>query len=1265
MFEENPLTREDITQIQNCEDEVLVNEYFDKNPFTNEELLWGQDIEENGIIYDFEDQVGNGANDVDLPYTLNERSRKINRRFQTEEISFTARINPSQIPIQYSNQFLSGAITFLKMIFEALLVETTKNLEEEDFIRICIFSDNLDKPISTCLIHVKNMTVEFLLATIMKVLQSKDSIPVDDESLRFDILTVKNPRGGGKRKLSSIDTNCLKKKSIVTIPTTSDNLCCARAIIVGKAFLEKHPQYKTIRDGRCQVQKRMAEQLHTDTGVPRGLCGYNEIRKFEDHLDIQIHVVSANEFNKVTYKGPNRTKKIFLYYHNEHFDAITNIKAFYGRTYYCTTCDKGFDHVERHKCSVRCNVCFREDCILDTKLVCPLCHRTCKSEECFAHHRELNGKDKSYCEQFYECPDCSKFLCSKIRPSNLHRCGEIYCSNCKKYFLEKHLCFLKKIAPKKSSEKLIFFDFETDQSTGEHEVNFAMAMYSSGEEFVFKGYDACEQFCNFLFSDQHKGYTAVAHNMKAFDGQFIMAYLLKQGMKPKIIPNGSKVMKIEFTSLDIKIIDSYNFLPMSLAKLPKTFGINELEKGYFPHLFNKSENQSYTGDVPKAEYYNPEYMSESDREKFYLWYVERKKDSFNFQEEIAKYCRSDVDILRRCCLLFRDEFLKISDIDPFQYTTIASACMATFRSKFIEDNVIGMVPVYGYVNTQNSSKSAIQWLDFISFKENIDIQHAGNGYGEKKIGNISVDGFCSETNTVFQFLGCFFHGCPRCYPDDDMINPLNGEYMWVLKAKVRKTEAKIKNLGLNYREIWEHNFENQKKTCSELKDFLKNHEFVSRLNPRDSFFGGRTNATRLFYEGRAKYIDFTSLYPYVNKYCRYPVKHPNVITSDFTSIDKYFGIVKCKVLPPRKLYLPVLPYRWNGKLIFPLCRLCLETNQKLTCHHSNDDRSFIGTWVTEELKKAVTKGYEIIKIYEVYDFPESRIGLFATYIDTFLKIKQESSGFPPECTTDEAKDNYIKRYKEHEGIFLDKSSIVSNPGRRQVAKLCLNSFWGRWGMCENKTQLKYVTELVQFNKMLADPTITVTDMYLPTEEVAAIQYCWKNECVPQTDKTNIFLATFTTSWARLKLYSELEKLGENVLYFDTDSIIYSSTGSNDPAIGSYLGEFTDELDGKYIKVFVSGGAKNYAFERNDGVKICKIRGFTLNYRNSQVLNFNSMKELVQDLDLNTTLSVFNPMKIVTDAKRRKVLNTSEEKKYRLVYDKRIIQPDFNTLPYGY
>jgi hypothetical protein len=74
-------------------------------------------------------------------------------------------------------------------------------------------------------------------------------------------------------------------------------------------------------------------------------------------------------------------------------------------------------------------------------------------------------------------------------------------------------------------------------------------------------------------------------------------------------------------------------------------------------------------------------------------------------------------------------------------------------------------------------------------------------------------------------------------------------------------------------------------------------------------------------------------------------------------------------------------------------------------------------------------------------------------------------------------------------------------------------------------------------------------------------------------KTNIFVAAFTTCWARLKLYGVLDSLRERVLYFDTDSVIYVSRPDEyDPPLGDYLGDLTDELkQGEHIVEYVSGG----------------------------------------------------------------------------------------------
>ncbi|XP_071033044.1 uncharacterized protein [Parasteatoda tepidariorum] len=294
----------------------------------------------------------------------------------------------------------------------------------------------------------------------------------------------------------------------------------------------------------------------------------------------------------------------------------------------------------------------------------------------------------------------------------------------------------------------------------------------------------------------------------------------------------------------------------------------------------------------------------------------------------------------------------------FRYVTIASASMTIFRSAHIKEKTIAMVPVQGYTSKVNYSADSIRWLDFLSMKEGVTIAHALNGTGEVKIRGNYVDGFCEYTNTIYQYHGCFYHGCLKCY-NADQIHPFKDMTMGDLRQTTEDTTEKLRSLGYNVIECWEHEFRKEKLTDEELKLFLLSHKVKDRLVPREVFFGGRTKAIKLFYEGEAKYVDFTSLYPWVNKYCKYPVGHPIIITEGFTSLENYFGVVKCTIVPPRKLYLPVLSYRCNKKLMFPLCRSCAEILQQTPCTHTDDERSITGTWVTEEVKLDLRKGYEI------------------------------------------------------------------------------------------------------------------------------------------------------------------------------------------------------------------------------------------------------------------------------------------------------------------
>ena len=74
-----------------------------------------------------------------------------------------------------------------------------------------------------------------------------------------------------------------------------------------------------------------------------------------------------------------------------------------------------------------------------------------------------------------------------------------------------------------------------------------------------------------------------------------------------------------------------------------------------------------------------------------------------------------------------------------------------------------------------------------------------------------------------------------------------------------------------------------------------------------------------------------------------------------------------------------------------------------------------------------------------------------------------------------------------------------------------------------------------------------------------------------------------------------------------------------------MGDLTDEMEeygaGSYIEEFVSGGPKNYAFSvfchaTGKRATKCKVKGITLNYENSKVVNFTSLRRMI--LEDNTS-----------------------------------------------
>ena len=149
-----------------------------------------------------------------------------------------------------------------------------------------------------------------------------------------------------------------------------------------------------------------------------------------------------------------------------------------------------------------------------------------------------------------------------------------------------------------------------------------------------------------------------------------------------------------------------------------------------------------------------------------------------------------------------------------------------------------------------------------------------------RIENRLVDGFDIDSNTVHLFHGCFWHGCPDCYKVRSTINPVNETSMDELHQKIQAFSIQLKRKGYGLVEMWECQFRQDMKKNATLAETCDKYKPLESLQPRTAFFGGRTYKTKLCHEyediEEVRYVNFTSLYPWVCKNAKLPTGLPDI-----------------------------------------------------------------------------------------------------------------------------------------------------------------------------------------------------------------------------------------------------------------------------------------------------------------------------------------------------------------------------------------------------
>ncbi|WAR15803.1 hypothetical protein MAR_030397 [Mya arenaria] len=186
---------------------------------------------------------------------------------------------------------------------------------------------------------------------------------------------------------------------------------------------------------------------------------------------------------------------------------------------------------------------------------------------------------------------------------------------------------------------------------------------------------------------------------------------------------------------------------------------------------------------------------------------------------------------------------------------------------------------------------------------------------------------------------------------------------------------------------------------------------------------------------------------------------------------------------------------------------------------------------------------------------------------------------------------------------------------------------------------------------------SVKNIHFVNNESVKLEWVYNDDFVEPSARTNVIIAAYTTSQARLKLYN-------------TDSLVFTTRpGEWEPPLGDYLGDLPDEVPRNTITAFVTGGPKNYAYSlrhptKNGHTSICKVRGITLNFKNSLDINFQTVKDMVTGKG-NVCVTVIDENKIARNPSTGHIITKRENKDYKIVFDKRVIGKEYLTHPYGY
>lgn len=761
-------------------------------------------------------------------------------------------------------------------------------------------------------------------------------------------------------------------------------------------------------------------------------------------------------------------------------------------------------------------------------------------------------------------------------------------------------------------------------------------------------------FMDFILEKEDmKGAVIIAHNGGSYDHHFIVRYLERLRVPHSFVPTPNslhKFLSVTITSKDVTFLDFIHFMPGSLKGISESLGLT-LGKGDFPHRFNRSEDISYRGCIPPID-------TEED-----FWCLNTKKSQKDVNElrefhqdqclrycdcsiallspnedicmecgkrlwvmsdEMYYYCKRDVDVLAEACATYRDQLRELahesneenittswtaSSIEPYDFMTVPQLALQILLKGFAQ-------PIFR--NSMDKIRKgqtlqALVWLQTLMNETGKHILHRQNFHKEYYDYDIQqfADGFCPDTGEIFVCLECDLWACENCHYHN--IYSLNDHPQFP-----RKTYMDVWSKTKDVVDMWRSKGAHVIFACEISMDNISNYLKKCLISkPMASFFyGGRTEVFQPYFKAEAEesieYHDVCSLYPYVCAFEELPFGIPEYIPGFLVDSSrlfhrdpqiKYWGYIRAKVIPRSDCLLGLLPQRnEDGRLLFSL-----EPQE--------------GCWGLQEMELAVSQGYILEEIYEVIHWPSDQRSntLFRGYVDFFLRMKQQAEGWKKlgghdNMTLEEQLDLVDRLYMSNGCIGrISPEKVTKNPTRRALAKLFLNSLWGKFAQKPKAKKQGILYTAEQFVQLWCDKSVRKESVIFRETGVGIFKYeCeLESHCTRENAKGNIFLAAKVTEHARCILHRQMLKIGpERILYCDTDSIIFVWPRQGRDLTGIGLGKWTDEHPNEDIVEFLALAPKFYMLVYSDQESSIKVKGVQLTIENTARLTPQRLKEML-------------------------------------------------------